>query len=105
MVRYGDVYWIELPEYSEHIMAKKRPCVVVSNDFQNYGANTVQVCPLTSNEKRLDLPCHISTNFGMVKCEQIITIDKDSVGHRMGTLNEVEMRQIKTALMTQLGII
>lgn len=105
MIRYGEVHWVDLPTYSEFVLTKNRPCVIVSNDFNNYGSSTVQVVPITSSEKRADLPCHITTEYGMVKCENIMTVDRNAVGNKMGTLNEVELRQLKTAIMTQLGII
>lgn len=105
MVRYGDVCWCDLPTYNEFILNKKRPCLIISNDFHNQGANTVQVCPLTTSMKRMDLPCHVHTRFGILRIEQILTIGKDTVGRRMGTLSDAEMRQVKTSLMIQLGIL
>lgn len=105
MIRYGDVCWCELPPMSANTPKKTRPYLVVSNDFNNYGSNVVQVVPFTSHDKRLDLPCHVSTNYGMAQVEKVMTVDKNLVGQKLGTLNEVEMRQIKTALMVQFGIL
>lgn len=105
MVRYGDVYWCSLPTYNDFILDKNRPCLIISNDFQNQGSSTVQVCPLTTSMKRMDLPCHVHTHCGVVRTEQILTIDKDTVGRRMGTLSDAELRQVKTSLMVQLGIL
>ena len=79
----NNIYWCDLPKYSNTILYKRRPCIVISNDIQNKGSKTVNVIPITSNLKRTDLPCHVMVDtgheYGMAKAEQILTINKESV--------------------------
>ena len=46
MVRQGDILFIDLNPTKGNEMAKKRLCVVVSNDYYNKSFNTVLVMPI-----------------------------------------------------------
>lgn len=102
----GEIYYCSLPYYSNSVLTKDRPCVIISNSKANETSNTVQVCPLTSTLKRTNLPCHVVLEGGgMIKCEQIYTIDKEQVKNYKCRLNEYDMRQVNIALLRQLEII
>lgn len=49
----GDVYWVDLDPVQGSEAAKRRPCVIVSNDANNRAAATVTVVPVTSNVQRI----------------------------------------------------
>lgn len=105
----NNIYWCDLPRYSNTVLCKRRPCIVISNDIQNKGSKTVNVIPITSNLKRTDLPCHVMIDtghkYGMAKAEQILTIDKESVKWHIKSLDRREEKEVKCALLTQMGII
>lgn len=103
-MKRNDIYWCDLPYYSENIMTKTRPCIIVSNDAANQ-SSTAQVIPLCSNRKRLDLPCHVMTRHGIARVENIITIDRDCVIDYFGTLDDKDVLQINISIMRQLGIL
>lgn len=105
----NNIYWCDLPRYSNTVLCKRRPCIVISNDIQNKGSTTVNVIPITSNLKRTDLPCHVMVDagheYGMAKAEQILTINKENVKWHIKPLDRREAKEVKCALLTQIGII
>lgn len=76
--------------------------------------DVVTAIPMTSREKRLDLPTHVrlfsKDNPGLdsdstVLVEQITTIDKLRLRHRCGEVTDPEsIRQIEKAIAVQLGM-
>lgn len=68
-------------------MAKKRPCVVVSNDYYNKSFNTVLVMPISSSKKYLEekfvrsnafqtvTETQKSTVQGTILCQHIRSVD------------------------------
>lgn len=102
----GNIHWCDLPEYSDTVLKKRRPCLILSNDMANVRSTTVIVCPITHRIKKPELPCHVMIADGeMAKLEQILTIDKCKVGKYIKTLNWNKMREINQALLIELGII
>lgn len=105
----GNIYWCDIPKYSDTVLCKRRPCIVVSNDIQNQKSKTVNVVPITTNFKRPELPCHVIVkminNDGMAKAEQILTIERESVREHVKQLDWREKREVKCALLTQIGLI
>lgn len=105
----NNIYWCDLPKYSNTILYKRRPCIVISNDIQNKFSKTVNVIPITSNLKRMELPCHVMVDagreYGMAKAEQILTIDKENVKCHIKPLDIREEKEVKCALLTQIGVI
>ena len=105
----NNIYWCDLPRYSNTVLCKRRPCIVISNDIQNKGSKTVNVIPITSNLKRIDLPCHVMIDTGhecgMAKAEQILTINRENVKRHIKSLDWQEAKEVKRALLTQMGII
>ena len=102
------VYWVRLKDdYSNNVLNKNRPCVLLSNDINNNnGSNTVQIAPITNNMKRLDIPCHVKINNGVVHIENIMTVDKDSIIDEANiTLTWRDVSNIKKSILTQFGFI
>lgn len=102
------VYWVRLKDdYSNNVLNKNRPCVLLSNDINNNnGSKTVQIAPITSNMKRLDIPCHVKISNGVVHIENIMTVDKGSIIDEANiTLTWRDVSNIKKSILTQFGFI
>ena len=103
----NNIYWCDLPKYSNTILYKRRPCIVISNDIQNKGSKTVNVIPITSNLKRTDLPCHVMIDtgheYGMAKAEQILTINKENVKWHIKPLDRRERKRSKMCIINSNG--
>lgn len=103
IIRQGDTYWVsmELPFGSEP--GYRRPYVVIQNNaFNDSRIQTVVVCVLTSNLRRAAAPGNVLLEKGeahlpqqsVVNVSQILTIDKDRLGDKIGTLSGRRVQQI-----------
>ena len=108
-VKRGDIVNLDLNRchfngYIEH--NKKRPYLVVSNDYGNEKSNICIVIPLTSNLKRLAFPTHtiVAYNDSMAICEQIMTVNQNDVVSIVGNLYENQMLLIDACLKIALGV-
>lgn len=98
----GEVWFVDLDPIKGHEQAKKRPCIVISNDMFNQGASSLTICvPLTS--KRKNNPFHVyipSVQSKLVKdsyamCDQI----------RVLSLNRFESKpvaQVDSSILKQI---
>lgn len=98
---------------------KKRPCLIISNNFLNKG-DTVVVIPLSTKYKSVlinNIQCPKYRNHYLlkkdmytflrdtscVKCEDIRTIDKIRVSDHLGNIDINDILEIKKRLLFSLG--
>lgn len=89
------------------VQTNERPYVIISNPIGTKHASIITVMPLTTKLKKLNMPVHSCINadddnglteYSMVLGEQIITISKDEVIERLGSVtNQNEKRMIDKA--------
>lgn len=99
-----DVIKAKIKYQGGSVQAKERPYVIVSNPIGTKCATIITVMPLTSKIKKMNMPVHCCisadknnglTEYSMVLGEQIITISKDEVIERLGSVtNQNEKRMI-----------
>jgi mRNA interferase MazF len=103
VVNQGDIYWVNLDDPAGSEPGYVRPLVVIQNNaFNRSRIHTVVVCALTSNLKRADAPGNVLLDPGeaglpkqsVVNVSQIFTVDRASLGDRIGTLSARRVRQI-----------
>jgi mRNA interferase MazF len=103
VILQGDVFWIDLGEPSGSGPGFLHPHVVIQNDVYNQSRlSTVVVCGLTSNLKRAEVPGNVLLEAGeanlpkssVVNVSQIITIDKEDLVDKIGTLSAERVLQI-----------
>lgn len=91
-------------EYAERGI---RPCIVISNDTNNFFSVNVTIIPLTTRDKK-PLPTHCIISSGKVTsfalCEDIMTVSKSRLGEKCGELNEFERMNVVYCLKQQLNI-
>lgn len=98
----GDIIRVDFGESIGHVQGGIRPALVLQNDKGNYYSPTLQVAPLTSQDKN-KLPTHIDldTSCGLsrpstVLLEQIRVIDKEEqVMKHIGHVDIDKMMEIK----------
>lgn len=56
-IKQGGIYWLGLDRCG--YQDKVRPYMVVSNDKSNVSSGDINVVPLSTSTKRLDLPCNV----------------------------------------------
>ena len=89
-------------------------CVLIQNDLGNKYADTVILAPITSKQRDKDFKFVVKIssltskipNFkdGLIKLDQIFTIDKKWLKGKMGSLNQTDLELIDKALKFSLGI-
>ena len=103
MIQQGDIFWVDLGYSSGSAPAYRHPHVVLQNNlFNKSRINTVVVCALTSNLKRAKVPGNVLLSKGeanlskasVVNVSQIVTIDKDDLSEKIGTLSSARFREI-----------
>lgn len=106
-MRRGEIWWIAPRPAMGGEIRSKRPAVIVSNDVANKHLNRVQVVPLTSNVERLfpsEAYVTVRRRKSKAMADQVMTIAKQRLLTKTGTIAKAEMRQLERALRLQLGL-
>ena len=104
-IRRGDIFWVDLP-YTSGQGHKKRPCIVLQNDYENAYALTFTVLPITSKVRMTELINHIPIKLerdSMIKVENITTVNRELFASYCGHVSWKQMREISYALFVHLG--
>ena len=111
-IHKGDVLLVDFKKNEGSEQNGIRPAIVVQNDTGNFLSPTTIVCPLTTQEKRMDvthvvlLPedCGI-LQPSVVLCEQIRVIDKSRIRRRVGHVaSPNKLEAIEKKIMLSFGI-
>jgi mRNA interferase MazF len=106
-VRQGDLFWLDLGLSEGSGPAFRRPHVVIQNNVFNRSAiQTIVVCALTSNLRRAEAPGNVLLDEGegdlprqsVVNVSQVLTVDKQDLTDRIGTLSRARVREILDGL-------
>ena len=99
-VSRGDIFLVELDPTRGQEIRKTRPCVVVSPDELNQHVHTYVVAPLTtgSHAYPFRVVCTFQGKHGHIVLDQIRTIDRERMVHRLGTLSSSVVGQCLTVL-------
>ena len=109
-IKRGEIYLVDLGAQKGSIQSGKRPVIVVSNNMNNKYSPTVNILPITSQNKN-NIPVHV--NIGVesglseestVLTEQVVTINKTQIIKYVGKCNKYKMYEIEKALLIQNGI-
>ena len=112
MIGQGDVLWADIPAPSGSEAGFRRPVVVVQGEAFNRSAIATVVCvPLTSNLRWSEAPGNVllsKKSTGLVKdsvanVSQILTIDRDFLGRRVGRISRLELQSILVGIDIVLG--
>jgi len=100
MVSQFEVYWVDLNPTIGAEMQKIRPCVIVSPKELNAHLNTVIIVPITSSVHGYPFRvcCTIMGRKGEIATDQIRTIDKRRLKHKITNLSDSEIMNIQNVL-------
>jgi mRNA interferase MazF len=105
--RRGDIWIVDWSPARGSEQAGMRPALVVQTDAANLNPRYPNVIVLAISTKGKSVPFHVSINpsqesglkeTSFVKCEQVLTISKDRLARRSGSLNEQQLREVETGL-------
>ncbi len=89
VVKRFEVYLVSLDPTVGREIRKTRPCLIISPDEMNRYVATVIVAPMTT--KGRDYPTRVTCSFdgkdGQVVLDQIRTIDKSRLVHKLGEID------------------
>lgn len=102
-MKQGELFLVTLDPTIGSEQSKTRPCVIISTNLVNEYANTVTIAPLTKNRTK-EFPFHIPYQKGMIKIEQLRTIDKKRMIKKIGKIDIITLLHIKKALRTYFEI-
>lgn len=106
-IRQGDIYIVDLGEPIGSEPGYEHPVVVVQNNlFNKSRIRTVAVCLLTTNLSRQHARGNVLLFPGegnlpeqsVVNVSQIVTVDKQRLEYRIGSLNPERVREIVAGL-------
>ena len=109
-VKRGDIVFIKMNkqniEKNSNVQEYSRPYVVISNNIGNYHSNIFICVPMTTKEKRNDLPTHyrISYHDSIVCCEQIFTFNQDRIDSILSKVSEAELKEIEECIKVSIGL-
>lgn len=110
MIARGDIYWLVADADGGSIPAIAHPHVVVQEDvFNRSRIATVIVCALTTNLKRAHEPGNVLLDEGegnlvkrsVVVVSQVSSVEKATLGERIGQLSAERVEQILAGLRFQ----
>jgi mRNA interferase MazF len=110
----NDLFWVDLTPYSKEnssIQSSIRPCIIISNNLACKHSPVILVSPITSKLSKNRLPTHVTigresglSKDSIVLLEQVITVDRKSLGDYIGTVPLHKVCEIDKALIISGGI-
>jgi mRNA interferase MazF len=83
-----DVFLISLDPTQGSEIRKTRPCLVISPDEMNHQIRTVIIAPMTTKGRPYPsrIPCTFEGKSGQIVLDQLRTVDKTRLVHKLGTI-------------------
>lgn len=109
----GQLYMVDLGEgEGMSVQRGRRPCVVVSNNIGNRFSSIINVCVLTTSNRK-DYPMHVKLTpnemnklkeSSTIMAEQIRTVPKERLMFKIGALTPKELDQLDRAMRLNYGL-
>jgi mRNA interferase MazF len=114
-VKRGEIYFANLGDSTCNLNSEQegfRPVLILQNNIGNKYSPTVIVACLTSKIYKNRIPTHVFISAedynlncdSLILCEQIKTIDKVRLKHKLTTINSTDQQRIDRALKLSLGL-
>lgn len=112
LINRGQILWVDLPQAKGSVQSGRRPVIVISNNKANKFSPVLLVAPLTSRPKK-SLPTHASVSCDEIRgiykdstvlCEQLFTIDKNSIIDVVGCVSSDTLTKVNRALSVSLAL-
>jgi mRNA interferase MazF len=108
----SEVWLADLPETEGSVQKGIRPVVVIQNDVGNRYSPNVIIAPISSKTSKNNIPTHVfldSKKVGLerdsiVCAEQIITLSKTRLKHKITKVDSSVMSMIDRSIQISLGL-
>lgn len=112
IIKRSEIWVVDLGNPKGSEQGYTRPCIVISNDYNNQYSNQIQVVSVTSSNKK-DLPVHFRIKKGkfglydnsIILAETIQQVNKSQFKYYMGKLDESTMELLDDKLRIQLALV
>ncbi len=90
VVKRFDIFLVNLDPTIGSEIQKTRPCLIISPNEMNRNIRTVIIAPMTTKGRRYPtrVECKFQGKPGQIVLDQIRTIDKSRLVHKLGQLKE-----------------
>ncbi len=110
-IKRGEIYYADLSPVVGSEQGGVRPVLILQNDIGNKYSPTVIVSAITSQLSKAKLPTHIELSaeqYNLPKdsvalLEQIRTLDKRRLQHKVTMLSQEKMQEVNRAILISLG--
>ena len=110
--RRGEIYLANFDPAVGSEIQKTRPALILQNDLGNQHSPTTIVAAVTAAGKKL-FPVQVPVSAGkggldrdsLIQLNQIRTLDKSRLIHKLGAVDESTMQAVEKALLISLGVI
>jgi len=111
-IKGGDIFFAQLNPVVGSEQGGTRPVLIIQNDIGNQYSPTTIVAAITSQIMKAKLPTHVEVSAGqsglerdsVILLEQIRTIDKSRLKHKVAVLEDDIMAKVDEALSISLGL-
>lgn len=106
----GDIYSARLFESTGAAQACTQPVLIIQNNVGNEFASTIIVACITSSLSTRPYPVNVSVpdrllaKEGVVRLNQILTLDKKQLGEKIASMPPEAMKQVDEALRVSIGL-
>lgn len=112
-MKRGDIYYADLDPVVGSEQGGTRPVLIIQNNVGNKYSPTTIVAAISSRIKKPQMPIHIAITAeengmdqdSVILLEQIRTIDKNRLKHKVTTLDDGTMDEVADALHVSLALI
>lgn len=112
-IKRGEIWWADLGEPMGSEPSLRRPVLIVQDDdFNRSRLATVIVLSITSNTRLSEMPGNVLLRRetsglpkeSVVNMSQIVTIDKNWLEKKVGSLSQMLMEEVEYGLGLVLGL-
>ena len=112
MIKRGDIFYANLSPVVGSEQGGIRPVLIIQNNKGNLFSPTLIVAPITRNIKKKMQPTQVKVAIlhdskltpSLILLEQIRTLDKERILHKIGKLEENDMLKVNKALKISIGV-
>lgn len=100
VIKRFDVFFVSLNPTVGSEIQKTRPCLIISPNEMNRHINTVIIAPMTTKGRAYPtrVSCLFQEKTGQIVLDQIRTVDKTGLVHKLGRLDKKTSRRVINAL-------
>ncbi len=99
LIKRGEVYWVDLPNSNGRELKEIHPCLVISNDKQNFASPLITIIPITSlkeGDKVFSFQVQVKLKRdSVILVDQIQTIDRDKFKDKITKIEEKLLEEVE----------